>query len=411
VAGVSVNKYMLWEYQGPVDAEDLEAAGIDVGDDPLVTYSGVIWFTERGRVLKVIVNVMETGDIPYHVFSWQKDSASIFGYGLPYELRDMQEAANSSWRASMDNMGLSVGGQLVVDTKSVQPQDGVYALTPNKVWRKVSSGDRMEDCFKLFTIDSKVTELMAVFNMAKQLCDEIGGPMLAMQGQDAPSYMQSATGASIAYNSASIWMRRAVKVWDDDISVRMIGQFVDWNMQHNPKQEIKGDFAPIARGSSHLLEAEGQVQRLQVLTAAASQVGIPIRKSINQLRAMARAMRMDDKELLPDDDEVAKMEEAQKSQQPQLSPEQERIQIRKMELQDKADERKFQAELEQGRNQLRMAELAQKDGLSTSQARDKYELGMANLEAKQTDGREKRQHESRMMNTEVATKMQMGSGI
>ena len=411
VASVVVQKHMVWEYHGPIEKDDLEACGCELPDDPLMIYSGVVFFTDRGRVLKAIINPMATGALPYHTWSWLPDQNSIFGFGLSYELADMQDAANSSWRASQDNMGLSVGGQLVVDTQAIQPQDNQWAITPNKVWRKTQPGGRVEDYFKLFEIPSRVNELLTIFNVAKQLCDEIGGPMLAMQGQDAPSYMQTAQGMGIAYNAASVWMRRGIKNWDDFITIPQITQYVDWNMEHNPKADIKGDMRPVARGSSHLLEAEGQVQRIQILMQSAQAMGIPIRKAVNQLRAMARAMRLDERELLPDDTEIAKMEEAQAQQQPQLSPEQERLQIRQMELQDRQADREHQAQLTAQTNQIRMAELAQKEGLSVADTRAKYELESVKVQANLQDRREQRAHDAQALNAEIATRMQTGAGV
>lgn len=411
VAGVTVQKYMVWEYHGPIEADDLMACGCEVPDDPLIVYSGVVFFTEQGRVLKALVNVMQGGEIPYHVWSWQPDANSIFGFGLPYEMGDMQSAANSSWRASQDNMGLSVGGQLVVDTQAIRPEDGDWNLAPNKTWRKIVPGGRVEDSFKLFEVPSRVQELLAIFNLSKQMCDEIGGPMLAMQGQDAPSYMQTASGMSIAYNAAGVWMKRAVKNWDDFITVPMVSQYIDWNMEHNPKASIKGDLKPIARGSSHLLEAEGQVQRIQLLMQAAQAVGVPIRKAVNQLRAMCRAMRLDDEELLPDDTEIAKMEEAKAAQEPQMTPEQERLSIRQMELEDRKADREHQVMMTDQTNQLRMAELAQKEGLTVEQTRAKYQLDMAKLQATMADKKEERAFKAQALNAEIATRMQTGAGV
>lgn len=405
------NKYMVWEYQGPIDAKDLEACGCKVPDDPLLTYSGVVFFTDSGRVIKAIINPMATGALPYHVWSWQPDANSIYGYGLAYELRDMQDAANSSWRAGQDNMGLSVGGMLVADPKQVQPYNKRWAIEPNKIFLKTEPGGRLEDAIKYIEIPSRIQELLTVFKTASQMCDEIGGPMLAMQGQDAPSYMETAQGMSIAYNAASVWMRRAVKNWDDFITVPQIGQYIDWNMEHNPKKEIKGDLRPIARGSSHLLEAEGQAQRIQLLIQASQAMGIPIRKAVNQLRTMCRAMRLDPDELLPSDDEVLQMEEAQKNAQPQLTPEQERLQIRQMELEDRKADREHQAELTRQTNELRWAELASKEGLTREQVQAKYAADALKTEANLIDRREQRTHEAQSLNAELASRMTTGAGV
>ena len=114
---------------------------------------------------------------------------------------------------------------------------------------------------------------------------------------------------------------------------------------------------------------------------------------------------------LPSDEELAKMEEQQAQQQPQLSPEQERLQIRQMELEDRKAEREHQSLLTGQTNQLRMAELAQKEGLTVEQTRAKYELDMAKLQAHLEDRREERAFKAQALNAELASRMTTGAGV
>lgn len=409
-AGVRNQQHMVWEYSGPVALEDLQACGCDVGDDPLLVINAVVFFTERGRVLKVVLQKGGT-ETNYHAWSWQPDANSIFGYGIPYELGDLQDACNSSWRAAQDNAGLSVGGILVVDPHAVSSPDGNYSIRPNMTLLKTDSAVRMEDAVKIFDIPSRAKEMLEIFGVAKRLCDEVGGPMLAMQGQEAPSYLQTATGMGIAYNSASVWMRRGVKGWDDFITIPMVGQYIDWNMEHNPKPEIKGDLRPIAKGSSHLLEAEGQAQRLAVVMDVSQKMGIPLRTGVAQLRAMVRSMRLDDQELVPSDDEVAQMEAAKQAEQPQLTPEQERLQLRKMELEDRQADREFQSALADKNAELRWAELASKEGLSRDQVRAKYQADVEKENMRLQDRREQRAYDAQALNAEAALRIHTGAGV
>lgn len=412
--GVDDDRYNLIEYTGPVLTEELRACGCQTGDDPLMSYMAVVWFSEfTGHIVKAMLYPLETGNQrPYRVLNWQRDSASIFGYGLPYEIRDIQEAVNSAFRASMDNMGLSVGPQVVVNDKKIVPVNGQWVIEPNKVWRLSDSSVPVTNVFGFFQVDSRVNELLAVFNTAKQVAEEIGGPAMAMQGTEAPSYVQAgATGMAIAYNAANIWMRRAVKNYDDQVTVPLISGFIDWNMEFSDDDDIKGDVNAIARGTSALLEAEGQVQRLQVLMNMSQQAGVPIRKMVNQLRQMALAMRLDPDDLLPNDDEVKQMEAAQQQNSQPPNPELERIKTRQAEIQDHAEERKFQMELEGQRMQVRLAELASKENLTIEQLRSKYGIEEMKLQAQIADRREQRAHDAQKTNAELHVKATMGSGI
>ena len=75
-------------------------------------------------------------------------------------------------------------------------------------------------------------------------------------------------------------MRRAVRLWDDGITVPLISRFVDWEMQYNDDPKIKGDCKVIARGTSGLVEAEGQVQRLSMFRQLAQGVPMPLKRQI-----------------------------------------------------------------------------------------------------------------------------------
>lgn len=406
-----VQKYVLYEYHGPVDAEDLEACGCDGVDDALMVMQACVFFDESGRVIKAYITPLDTEALVYSVFNWQKDSASVFGYGVPYELGDLQESANSSFRAAMDNMGLSVGPMVVVDDQAITPANGQWVIEPNKVWRKTDRTQQVAQCFGFFQTDSRVNELMMIFNSCVQMLNEVGGPAMATQGQEAIVSVRTDFQASMAYASASVWMRRAVKLWDDQITVPLIRRYVDWNMQFNPDPNIKGDLHVIARGTSALMEAEGQVQKVAMLMRASQEAGIPIRRVITQLRSMARAMRLDPDELLPDDAEIAAMEKKQAEQGPPPNPELERIKIRQLELADNEQERAFKIQINESNNRMRWAEIASRENITIQQAQQRYALETGKLEAELADRQAAREHDAQKFNAEAVIKARQGSGI
>lgn len=412
-SGVQRSAYNLIEYNGPVDHDKLIAFGAKMPEQPLMVYSAVVWFSEStGDVVKAIVNPMDTDDAPYCVFNWQKDTACVFGYGLPYELRDTQEAGNSSFRALMDNMGLSVGPQMVVADTKISPANGRWSVEPNKVWRLKDGSVPVGNVFGFYQITSLATELLAIFNTVKQVAEEIGGPAMAMQGSDAPSYMQAgATGVAMAFNAASVWMRRAVRCWDDQATIPLIGRFIDWNMQYNPNDAIKGDLKAVARGTSALLEAEGFASKLQILAKLSAEAGVPIRKIIAQLRKIAVAMRLDPEELLPDDDEIKAMEEQRAKAGPPPNPEMERLRMREMELVDNQKQREHELAVENMRLQARAAEIASREGLTVDEMRMRYGIDLKREAARMAHEEQQTEVETQCFNAEMAMKATAGSGI
>ena len=405
-AGVLRAGYNLVEYNGPVDHDNLVAWGVDLPRDSLLVYNAIVWFHESsGRVVKAVLNPMDTEEMPYCAFNWQQDTACIFGYGLPYELRDTQEAGNSTFRAMLDNMGLSVGGQTVINDKVVVPANSRWELEPNKVWRLKDSSVPVQNVFGFYQVASLANELLAIFNTIKQVAEEIGGPAMAMQGSEAPSYIQAgATGAAIAFNAANVWMRRAVRNWDDQVTVPMIGRFINWNMQYHPDDEIKGDLNALARGTSALLEAEGYASRVQALAQMSAAAGVPIRRIVLQLRKIAVALRLDPEELLPSDDEIKTMEKERAANGPPPNPEMERMKLRQMELEDRQADREHQRQMADKNAQVRLAEIASKEGITIEMARQRYGFEAIRDAARM-------EHEAQSMNAELAARYTTGAGI
>src|SRR5690606_770144 len=111
-------------------------------------------------LLKFAPHPLDSGDSLYSIFNFEKDDTSLFGYGVPYLMRDSQAAVNGAWRMAMDNAGLSVGPQIVVDETQIEPVDGNWEITPRKVWKRVKPGVQGgSPAFQVENIPSNLVEL------------------------------------------------------------------------------------------------------------------------------------------------------------------------------------------------------------------------------------------------------------
>jgi hypothetical protein len=422
-SGAKDKRYEIWEYHGPIDAADLISCGCEVEDDPLKTYTGVVWFGTGGVVLKAALNPLDSNEHPYSVFTWQQDESSIFGFGMPYEVRDAQESANSSFRAMLDNMGLCVLPQVIVDDAAVEPVNLAWGLEPGKFWRNKRPGSDARQSIQFVEINARFPELQGVFQMSKQLIEEVGTLPAFLQGQEAPSYMQSATGASIAYTAANLWVRRAVRNWDDDVVTPLITRFFDFNMQYSEKEAIKGDSRVRAMGITALVELEGQAQRLTQFMQVATQMGLPPSNQMSIMREFARAFKLDPDRVLPTDKEIEAMkaqEQANGGAQPspemlklQLSREQmqAQMQIEQAKMQLRREEIAANQQIMQQRMQLEIADTAAKTNMTQEQAMQKYGYDLQKTQAEIADKQADRAHEAQMLNAEMQLKAQLGSGI
>lgn len=422
-SGAKDKRYEVWEYHGPIEAQDLIDCGCDVADDPLKTYTGIVWFGAGGVVLKAALNPLDSNEHPYSVFTWQQDESSIFGFGMPYEVRDTQESANSSFRAMLDNMGLCVLPQTIVDDAAVEPMDGSWGLAPGKFWRNKRPGSDARAGIQFVEINARFPELQGIFQMSKQLIEEVGTLPAFLQGQDAPNYMQSATGASLAYTAANLWVRRAVRNWDDDIVTPVITRFFDFNMQYSEKDEIKGDSRVRAMGIAALVELEGQAQRLGAFMQTASNMGLPPSNQMRLMREFARAYKLDPDQVLPSDSEIEKMQAQEQAhgsaqQNPdvlklQLAREQMQVQmqIEQAKMQLRREEIAANQQIMQQRMQLEIADTAAKNDMTQEQAMQKYGYDLSKTQAELADRKAERDHQAQMLNAEMQLKAQLGSGI
>lgn len=343
--GVSDNLWEVWEYHGPIDKEDLEACGCEVDiDDVLTEYEGVVVFT-GAHVLKAYINPLDTEERPYSVWNWETDDSSLFGYGVPYQMRGEQRVLNSSFRAMLDNAALSVGPQAVLDRNAIEPANGDWTLTAKKVWHKVKPGMPLADALTFFNIPNNQADLASLFQLARQLVDEVTGLPQIAQGEQSAVMTKTAEGMGMLMNAANMMIRRAIKNWDDDITRPLLTRFYDWNMQYSSKQEIKGDMQVDARGSTVMVAKEMQVNNLAQILPLALGPAAPMFKDRGRavLAKFIQGMQISPDDILATPEEIEQMmQQMQQAQAEQGGDPRAQAQMQVAQLRAEADMQKAQ---------------------------------------------------------------------
>lgn len=312
-------RYLVWEYHGPVTKEQIQACGCEIDEeDELIEYEAVV-FVSGGKVLKAKINPMDTNERPYNVFNYEEDYASIFGYGVPYVMRNSQKSVNGAWRMTLENGGLSTGPIIVVNDQIVEPVkiDGVidWNLTPRKLFRMKDPSRSVTDAFAAFNIEGHIAELKDIMGTAKQLCDLETNLPLVNQADEAPKNQALNTfrGMELLMNSNNVPMRRAVKNFDDNITVPFITRWYNYNMQFSKKPEIKGDFQVDARGSGALLLKETQARNIYNVTKFANTKALsPLTKWPGLYRIMVQSAQLDPDDVVMTDEEIKTEQEKKK---------------------------------------------------------------------------------------------------
>lgn len=320
--------YEMWEYWGEVDHDDLEAAGVEVGEkDELRSVTACVVMINN-TVVKAYMNPLDTGDLPYDFYVWEKVAGSCWGYGIPRLMRSQQRVLNAAWRQLMDNAGVSSGPQIVMKPSLIQPADKRWELSARKIWFATDDMDDVRKSFATFEFSSHQQELAGIIEMATQLADaETGVPQL-LQGEQGAA-PDTVGGMTMLMNSANVVLRRLVKQFDDMITRPHIRRYYDFNMLYSEDEEIKGDFSVDARGSSALLVRDVQNQAfLNLLAAGANPVYGEFLDNKKLFEKALQAQHIDPAEVFKSDEEIEQAKEAAAQQQPPTDPRVEAAQIR-----------------------------------------------------------------------------------
>jgi hypothetical protein len=268
------DRFVGWEYHGPLSNEDVaivlraigredEAVAIELEDDPLNEVRVICYLCE-GKILKLAPTYpLDSGESLFSMFTFEESEGSLFGYGIPEIMADSQKSMNGAWRMALDNAALSVGPQIFIDRDVVEPANRSWVLTPRKVWyKKKGAGLAGSNVLETKAIENNVAEIMNLVEVSRRFIDDETALPVQAEGELTDNPNITATATNFMSMASNITFRRVVKNFDDGITTPNIRRLYDWNMQHNSRDDIKGDMKVDARGSSSLLQRELQAQML-----------------------------------------------------------------------------------------------------------------------------------------------------
>ena len=418
---VARDVYEKWEYWGEVDYDDLKSAGLkmDTEKDELKSISACVVMINN-TVVKVYINPLEDGSLPYDFFVWEKVADSVWGYGIPYLMRAQQKVLNAAWRQMMDNAGVSSGPQIIIKAGAIQPADKQWQLSARKIWFATDDVDDVRKAFTAVEFNSYQAELAAIIKMAMELADQETGVPAITQGEKGAA-PDTVGGMQLLMNSANVVLRRLVKQFDDSITRPHIRRYYDFNMMYNEDEEVKGDFTIDARGSSALLVRDIQNQAFLNLLAAGANPVYGVYLDTQKLFEKAlQAQHIDPAEVLKSEDELEKLKEAaaqpqQAEQDPALAVAQLRgdIEMQKAQVQNQGDmaELQLRQQIAQQEHELRMTELAMTREIEMLKMSNQQNISLETIKAKLAETAIKERGKKELYAAEQNLKMTMGSGI
>jgi hypothetical protein len=412
--------YEMWSYWGEVDHEDLEAAGIKLGQkDELRAVSACVVMI-NSTIVKAFLNPLEGGDLPYDFYVWERVSDSVWGYGIPYLMRAQQKVLNAAWRQMMDNAGVSSGPQIIVKAGAIQPADKQWQISARKIWFATDEVDDVRKAFTAVEFNSHQVELSGIIKMAMELADMETGVPVIMQGEKGAA-PDTVGGMQMLMNSANVVLRRLVKQFDDMVTRPHIRRYYDYNMMYNEDEEIKGDFSIDARGSSALLIRDIQNQAFLNLLAAGANPVYGVYLDTQKLFEKAlQAQHIDPKDVFKSEDELEKIKEQQKNP-PETPPDpamavaqlRGQIEMEKAKAQNAGDMAELQVRqgIAQQEGEIRMAEMQLTREIEMLKMANTQNLTLEQIKAKLADTAMRERGKKELYAAEANLKMTTGQGI
>ena len=223
-------------------------------------------------IIKASVNPLEGVDIPYHFYPYQDDDSSFWPEGIAYQLRTPQSGINAAVRAMQDNAGASSGPIYGINTQALDSSQSVDEMRANKLFLFCKSGINLSQAFQAVTVPSAIEHNMALQNFWQQVGDEVSTPRFNQGDGNIAGAGKTASGLSMLMGASNILLKDHVKDFDDFVVAPFIRAMFRWNMQWNPREDIKGDFEVVASGSQSLIAKEVRAQQVPALIGY---LGIP----------------------------------------------------------------------------------------------------------------------------------------
>jgi hypothetical protein len=315
----------MLEFTGSVQGSMLLDYGMSKKQvpDPDTDYTVQIWMVGR-YVIKVQMLPSPRKRHPYYITSFEKAPGTVLGNALPDILSDVQDVANASLRALVNNLAMSSGPQVVVDLDRLAAIEDAETLYPWKRWRVRTDPTRPPRAGEpppvdFFQPSSNAQVLLGVYEKFTQMADELSAiPRYITGSERLGGAGRTASGLAMLMNNATKILQTVAANIDSDIVEPVLASLYDMVMLTDKGKTLRGDETIEVRGVNVAIQKETERQRqVEILQATAN----PLDVSIMGLRGRGALLRkvmehvgLGDYELVPSDDELRARDEAARNQ-------------------------------------------------------------------------------------------------
>jgi hypothetical protein len=314
------------EYHGNVQGRMLLEYGMDkkVIPDAMRDYMVQAWLIGR-HAIKVQFSPSPRKRHPFFVTSFEKVPGTPVGNGLPDILSDIQEVCNATLRALVNNLSISSGPQVVVNTDRLSPDEDGEDLYPWKRWRVTSdpmgNSSSAQKPIDFFQPNSNAGELLQTYQKFSDLADELSAIPKYLSGNTSGGAGRTASGLAMLMGNASKILQTVAANVDRDVFQGLLSNLFDMIMLTDTSGMLTGEEQIRVKGVAVAIQRETERSRqIEFLTATANPIDMAIigpEGRANVLRKVANGIGIDGETVVPTDDEI-KAKQKQAEQQAQI---------------------------------------------------------------------------------------------
>lgn len=309
----------MMEFNGNVQGRLLQDYGLAVPDE-LRDYHVQAWCI-GSHVIKCQLSPSPRQRHPYFITSFEKVPGTPVGNGLTDILSDLQEIANATMRAAVNNFSMASGPQVVVNDDRLSPEENGEELFPWKRWhvRSDPSSNTAQQPISFFMPTSNAQNLVEFFKFIADNADDVSAIPKYLGGQAGGGAGRTASGLAMLMGNASKILQTVSSNVDREVVEPALGQLTDLILLTDTSGILSGEERVSVQGVNVAVQRETLRQRqIEFLQATANPMDskiIGIRGRGAVLRSVSTTIGLSGDEIVPNDQELEQMANQEKAQQ------------------------------------------------------------------------------------------------
>lgn len=311
-----------FKFSGNVQGLMLLQQGMDPSmiEDPIRDYAVEAW-----QIGQYIIKVQMAPSVyrrhKYYITSFEKVPGTPVGNGIPDIIGDIQDSANATYRALLNNQAMASGPQVVVMDDRLSGSETGDDMYPWKRWHVNSdpfSSSAENQPVRFFQPEMKAQELLGVFQAWMSMADDASAiPRYIQGGSPGAGAGRTASGLAMLMGNASKILQTVAANIDREIFDPLIHNLLDTIMLTDAEQILDGTEKVVVKGVAVAMMRETQRQRqlefLQITTNPFDMQIIGPKGRAAVLRGVSKELGLPGEEVVPSADQI-EIQQAQAAQ-------------------------------------------------------------------------------------------------